>query len=37
MAGPSMIKEGGLGEYKASEIGPSKIQYENGVIYTSKR
>ena len=32
MAGPSMIKEGGLGEYKASEIGPSKIQYENGVI-----
>ena len=32
MAGPSMIKEGGLGEYQASEIGPSKIQYENGVI-----
>ena len=32
MAGPSMIKEGGLGEYHASEIGPSKIQYENGVI-----
>jgi acetyl-CoA carboxylase carboxyltransferase component len=32
MAGPSMIKEGGLGEYKTSEIGPSKIQYENGVI-----
>ena len=32
MAGPSMIKEGGLGEYKASEIGPSKIQCENGVI-----
>ena len=27
-----MIKEGGLGEYKASEIGPSKIQCENGVI-----
>ena len=32
MAGPAMIKEGGLGDFKASEIGPSKIQYENGVI-----
>jgi len=27
-----MIREGGLGDFKASEIGPSKIQYENGVI-----
>ena len=32
MAGPAMIREGGLGDFKASEIGPSKTQYENGVI-----
>ena len=32
MGGPAMIKEGGLGSFKPEEIGPSKIQFDNGVI-----
>ena len=32
MAGPAMIEGGGLGSFKAREIGPSDIQAGNGVI-----
>jgi len=32
MAGPAMIREGGLGDFKAEEVGPSKVQFNNGVI-----
>ena len=27
-----MIREGGLGDFKAQEVGPSKVQFNNGVI-----
>jgi len=32
MGGPAMIKGGGLGKFHPKEIGPAKMQYENGVI-----
>ena len=32
MGGPAMIEGGGLGIYKASDIGPSTVQELNGVI-----
>ena len=32
MAGPAMIEGGGLGEFKATEIGPTNLQSENGVV-----
>ncbi len=32
MAGPAMIQGGGLGHFKAEEVGPSSIQSANGVI-----
>ena len=32
MAGPAMIEGGGLGLHKPNDIGPSDIQFENGVI-----
>lgn len=32
MGGPAMIEGGGLGQVKAQEIGPSKVQRANGVI-----
>ena len=32
MGGPAMIAGGGLGNYHPKEIGPAKMQYENGVI-----
>jgi acetyl-CoA carboxylase carboxyltransferase component len=32
MAGPAMIEYGGLGRYEPTEIGPTKVQAENGVI-----
>ena len=32
MGGPAMIKEGGLGNFKPEEIGPSNVQFSNGVI-----
>ncbi len=32
MAGPAMIEGGGLGVFDASEVGPSHVQSENGVI-----
>ncbi|MCB0836761.1 MAG: hypothetical protein KDD99_08890, partial [Bacteroidetes bacterium] len=32
MGGPAMIEGGGLGQFHPKEIGPAKIQYENGVI-----
>ena len=32
MGGPSMIEGGGLGVYKATEIGPAAVQRSNGVI-----
>ncbi len=32
MAGPAMIEYGGLGRFKPTEIGPTKVQTENGVI-----
>jgi acetyl-CoA carboxylase carboxyltransferase component len=32
MAGPAMIEGGGLGTFKATEIGPIEIQSKNGVV-----
>jgi len=32
MAGPAMIEGGGLGTFKATEIGPTDSQSENGVV-----
>ena len=32
MGGPAMIAGGGLGNFHPKEIGPAKMQYENGVI-----
>ena len=32
MGGPAMIEGGGLGVYAPSEIGPTSVQYANGVI-----
>ncbi len=32
MGGPAMIEGGGLGKFHPKEIGPSKVQYANGVI-----
>ncbi len=32
MGGPAMIEGGGLGRFAPEEIGPSEIQYRNGVI-----
>ncbi|MDQ7049412.1 MAG: carboxyl transferase domain-containing protein [Enterobacterales bacterium] len=32
MAGPAMIEGGGLGYFKAEEIGPASVQSRNGVI-----
>jgi len=32
MGGPVMIKGGGLGSFKAEEVGPSDVQTKNGVI-----
>ena len=32
MAGPAMIEGGGLGSFSPSEVGPSDVQYSNGVI-----
>ncbi len=32
MGGPAMIKEGGLGSFNPEEIGPSQVQFKNGVI-----
>jgi len=32
LAGPAMIEGGGLGTFSADEIGPSDVQYANGVV-----
>lgn len=32
MAGPAMIEGGGLGSYRAEEVGPTSVQAPNGVI-----
>ena len=32
MGGPAMIEGGGLGKFHPKEIGPSEVQYKNGVI-----
>jgi len=32
MGGPAMIEGGGLGSFHPKDIGPSKLQYQNGVI-----
>ncbi|MEW6461584.1 MAG: carboxyl transferase domain-containing protein [Pseudomonadota bacterium] len=32
MAGPAMIEGGGLGSFKAEQVGPSSVQGPNGVI-----
>lgn len=32
MAGPAMIEGGGLGSFKAEEVGPTSVQAPNGVI-----
>jgi acetyl-CoA carboxylase carboxyltransferase component len=32
MAGPAMIEGGGLGKFKATEIGPIEVQEKNGVV-----
>ncbi|MCB1303684.1 MAG: carbamoyl-phosphate synthase large subunit [Leptospiraceae bacterium] len=32
MGGPVMIKGGGLGNYRAEEVGPAAMQYSNGVV-----
>ena len=32
MGGPAMIEGGGLGKYHPKDVGPAKMQYENGVI-----
>ncbi|MBI1186973.1 MAG: carbamoyl-phosphate synthase large subunit, partial [Alphaproteobacteria bacterium] len=32
MAGPAMIEGGGLGVFKPEDVGPSSVQYANGVI-----
>jgi len=32
MGGPAMVEGGGLGVYRAEEIGPSDVQSKNGVI-----
>ncbi|MCL6417653.1 hypothetical protein MIB92_18485 [Aestuariirhabdus sp. Z084] len=32
MAGPAMIEGGGLGRFKAEQIGPASVQQSNGVI-----
>ncbi|MGA6106772.1 carboxyl transferase domain-containing protein [Pseudomonas solani] len=32
MAGPAMIEGGGLGSFKAEEVGPTSVQGPNGVI-----
>ena len=32
MGGPAMIEGGGLGQFRAEEIGPSAVQSSNGVI-----
>ncbi|MDH3625797.1 MAG: hypothetical protein OEQ49_18170 [Myxococcales bacterium] len=32
MGGPAMIEGGGLGVFEPEEIGPSDVQFENGVI-----
>jgi acetyl-CoA carboxylase carboxyltransferase component len=32
MGGPAMIEGGGLGSFHPKDIGPSKVQYQNGVI-----
>ncbi len=32
MAGPAMIEGGGLGSHKPTDIGPSNMHFENGVI-----
>jgi acetyl-CoA carboxylase carboxyltransferase component len=32
MGGPAMVEGGGLGVFKAEQIGPSSIQHSNGVI-----
>jgi acetyl-CoA carboxylase carboxyltransferase component/biotin carboxylase len=32
MGGPAMVEGGGLGAFEAREIGPSEVQYRNGVI-----
>ena len=32
MGGPAMIEGGGLGVYKPEEVGPSDVQWSNGVI-----
>jgi acetyl-CoA carboxylase carboxyltransferase component/biotin carboxylase len=32
MAGPAMIEGGGLGRFRPEEVGPSPVQFANGVI-----
>jgi acetyl-CoA carboxylase carboxyltransferase component len=32
MGGPAMVEGGGLGVFKPEQIGPSAVQFENGVI-----
>ncbi|HMA08965.1 MAG TPA: carboxyl transferase domain-containing protein, partial [Ramlibacter sp.] len=32
MGGPAMVEGGGIGVYKPEEIGPSEVQWRNGVI-----
>lgn len=32
MGGPAMIEGGGLGKFHPKDVGPAKMQYENGVI-----
>ena len=32
MGGPAMIEGGGLGQFHPKEVGPAKMQFENGVI-----
>lgn len=32
MGGPAMIEGGGLGKFHPREVGPAKMQFENGVI-----
>jgi acetyl-CoA carboxylase carboxyltransferase component len=32
MGGPAMVEGGGLGVFKPEQIGPSEVQYRNGVI-----
>ncbi|MAR92562.1 MAG: carbamoyl-phosphate synthase large subunit [Pseudomonadales bacterium] len=32
MGGPAMIEGGGLGRYRAEQVGPAQVQHANGVI-----